>query len=90
MAIDIKRQESAIHGRLTYYERVIPHRDIHYGNHKVKNIIPRLNRALQKIKEGNYGICDDCDEPIGEKRLQLIPGAIQCVICKKVEEKDKK
>ena len=82
MNIDIKQKEQAIRGRLAYYEKVIPERDFHYGNHKRNNIIPRLHRALKKIQEGSYGACDDCGEFIGEERLNLIPGAIQCVDCK--------
>lgn len=87
MVIDIKQQEQFIRGRLAYYERVIPERDIHYGNHKISNIIPRLHRALQKIREGNYGICDNCGDKIAEGRLHLIPGATLCVECKEEEEK---
>ncbi len=86
MVLDVKEQEKMIQNRLAYYEKVIPVRDASYGVHKVLNIIPRLRRALQKISEGSYGKCDDCQEEIPESRLNLIPGATQCVGCKAAEE----
>ncbi|MBP6924020.1 MAG: TraR/DksA family transcriptional regulator [Candidatus Pacebacteria bacterium] len=86
MVLDVKVQEQMIHARLAYYESVIPKRDVSYGSHKIRKIIPRLRRALQKISEGSYGICDDCYEEIPLPRLQSIPGATQCVNCKAAEE----
>lgn len=35
--------------------------------------------ALQKIEDGTYGFCEDCDEPIGEKRLENQPWATLCI-----------
>lgn len=35
-----------------------------------------LNRALYRIAIGNYGICEKCNEPISEERLQLNPIAV--------------
>jgi DnaK suppressor protein len=37
--------------------------------------------ALQRIDEGDYGVCLDCEEEIGPKRLQAIPWAERCVRC---------
>ena len=42
--------------------------------------------ALQKLKEGTYGICERCDKPIGVKRLEAMPHARLCVKCKIREE----
>ncbi len=44
-----------------------------------------LNRALQMLKEGSYGFCTDCEEPIQKKRLELVPTARLCVSCKQKE-----
>lgn len=46
-----------------------------------------LNRAIDMIKEGTYGICTECKEPIQKKRLELVPTARLCVLCKLKEEK---
>lgn len=40
-----------------------------------------LARAEEKIREGTYGRCDACDQPIGAARLQVMPEAVQCVPC---------
>lgn len=45
-----------------------------------------LDRALQMIDEGTYGICQDCKEPIQKKRLELVPTARLCIGCKLKEE----
>jgi DnaK suppressor protein len=38
-------------------------------------------RALQKIDEGSYGICEMCEEEISSKRLKAIPYARHCITC---------
>jgi len=41
----------------------------------------RINRALEKIEDGTYGICMDCEGPISEKRLKSFPNAERCLVC---------
>jgi DnaK suppressor protein len=36
-------------------------------------------RALEKLDEGTYGVCDVCGRPIGEGRLEALPWAVLCV-----------
>jgi DnaK suppressor protein len=38
-----------------------------------------VDRALQKLDEGTYGVCDVGDEPVGQERLEAIPWAVRCV-----------
>ncbi len=38
-----------------------------------------VERALQKIEEGSYGVCDDTGEPIPKGRLEAMPEAIRTV-----------
>jgi DnaK suppressor protein len=38
-------------------------------------------RALEKIDEGTYGICDRCGVPILEERLEARPWSVLCVRC---------
>ena len=40
-----------------------------------------IDETLRKIAEGTYGICEECGEEIGEKRLRVLPAAILCVNC---------
>jgi DnaK suppressor protein len=40
-----------------------------------------IEEALERIKLGEYGTCEDCGEPIPEQRLRLFPAARLCVRC---------
>lgn len=42
-------------------------------------------RALQKVREGSYGICDRCGRRIDEARLQARPESVLCLPCAEVE-----
>ena len=50
---------------------------------KLKNI----DEALLKINEGEYGICEECEEEIPIGRLKVVPFARYCVKCKADIEK---
>lgn len=43
--------------------------------------VKEIEDALERIKLGEYGICEDCGEPIPEQRLRLFPAARLCVRC---------
>jgi DnaK suppressor protein len=40
-----------------------------------------VNRALEEMDAGRYGICQDCGEPIAAARLRALPFATRCVTC---------
>ena len=40
-----------------------------------------IEEALDAIENGDYGFCEECGEPINEKRLLLRPFALLCVRC---------
>jgi DnaK suppressor protein len=40
-----------------------------------------VERALIKLDAGTYGICDACDRPIPQGRLDIHPWAVLCVPC---------
>ncbi len=41
----------------------------------------QVHAALTRIDAGTYDACSTCGEPIGEKRLQALPYATQCIDC---------
>src|SRR3954470_24939831 len=41
----------------------------------------RIERALAKLDEGSYGICDGCGKPIPVARMQAAPESVLCVSC---------
>ena len=46
-----------------------------------------VEEAIEKLDEGQYGICLECEELISEERLTVIPLASHCVDCLEVIEK---
>lgn len=40
-----------------------------------------IDRALEDIDAGRYGICRDCGDPIPPARLRVLPFATRCVRC---------
>ena len=48
-------------------------------NNLEKSLLREVEEALMRVREGTYGICQECDEPISPKRLQALPWAKFCV-----------
>lgn len=46
-----------------------------------------IEQALQRIDNGTYGVCIECEEDIEEKRLEYVPFARYCTDCKTELEK---
>ncbi|MBC2776462.1 TraR/DksA family transcriptional regulator [Parasphingopyxis marina] len=46
-----------------------------------KSDIARIDAALKRLDDGEYGWCLGCGEAIAEKRLEIDPMATQCVGC---------
>ncbi|HSH23543.1 MAG TPA: TraR/DksA C4-type zinc finger protein, partial [Acidimicrobiales bacterium] len=44
--------------------------------------VEEIDRALSKIEQGTYGVCEKCGEPIPRERLKALPHAALCVRCK--------
>jgi RNA polymerase-binding transcription factor len=49
-----------------------------------------VDRALQKIEEGTYGICDDTGEPIPRGRLEAMPEALYTVEAQQRRERERR
>jgi DnaK suppressor protein len=52
-----------------------------------RDMLDQIERALVKIDDGSYGICESCGNAIGKGRLQAFPRATLCVSCKEREER---
>ncbi len=50
----------------------------------------RIDAALARLREGNYGICQDCGTEMDEERLRIVPFAIRCVECERRREVEEK
>jgi RNA polymerase-binding protein DksA len=52
-----------------------------------REMLDQIERALSRIENGTYGICESCGNAIGKGRLQAFPRATLCVSCKEREER---
>src|SRR5438034_5349153 len=46
----------------------------------------KINDALVRLEQGDYGYCYDCGEEIAEKRLRALPFAVRCKDCEEAKE----
>ena len=51
-------------------------------------MLKKIDNALFKIKNGTFGICEECEEEIEMNRLRARPVATQCIACKEEEERN--
>jgi len=45
-----------------------------------------LIKALERINDGSFGVCNICEELIPEERMMEVPNATKCVQCKESEK----
>lgn len=66
-------------------------RDIEIRNQaRNRNMIQKINHALDLIEKGGYGYCQESDEPIGIKRLEADPTALFCLDVQESYERGKR
>jgi DnaK suppressor protein len=49
-------------------------------------LIRKIEKALERIEDGTYGICEECEKVISEKRLKARPVTTLCIECKREQE----
>jgi DnaK suppressor protein len=49
-------------------------------------LIKKIKKALDRIENGTFGICEKCGEDISVKRLKARPVTTHCIDCKTKEE----
>jgi DnaK suppressor protein len=55
-----------------------------------KFLLKKIDRALARIEDGTFGVCERCEEPISLKRLEARPVTTLCIRCKEEQEKKEK
>jgi DnaK suppressor protein len=53
----------------------------------LRDLMERIDKALAKIDDGTYGLCDRCGKPIEKLRLKALPYANLCLKDKQAEER---
>ena len=68
-------------GRLTRMEAINSKSINEAALRKAKDTRSKLERALAKIDDPDFGLCGECDEPIPSARLMILPETDLCVQC---------
>ncbi|MDD3802628.1 RNA polymerase-binding protein DksA [Desulfuromonas thiophila] len=55
-----------------------------------RRLIGKIREALKRIDDGTFGICESCEEEIGEARLRARPVTTLCIDCKTEQERQER
>jgi DnaK suppressor protein len=55
-----------------------------------KLLLMKIEKAIARIDDGSFGLCERCEEPISVKRLEARPVTTLCIRCKEEQEKKEK
>lgn len=57
---------------------------------RLMTLLAEVEHALDKVKDGTYGLCDICGGPVEMARLEVLPQATLCLSCKAKQERSAK
>ncbi len=60
--------------------------DIGVGD-SLERVLARTERAVAKLDDGSYGICDGCGDPIPPGRMRALPDGVLCLKCAAAERR---
>jgi DnaK suppressor protein len=49
---------------------------------RVRSQLAEIDRTMKRINDGTYGACEKCGRPIDPARLEALPTANMCMVCK--------
>jgi len=55
-----------------------------------RKLISKIDKALERVEDGTFGICEECGEEITDARLKARPVTTLCIDCKEEQEKQEK
>ncbi|BCA80725.1 RNA polymerase-binding protein DksA [Desulfuromonas sp. AOP6] len=55
-----------------------------------RKLILKIREAIERIEDGTFGVCESCEEEIGEARLRARPVTTLCIDCKTEQERQEK
>ena len=55
-----------------------------------RKLIKKIDEALARIDAGEFGLCEECGNTIGQERLKARPMATLCIECKEEQERKEK
>lgn len=51
-------------------------------------MLKEINRALERVARGSYGVCEGCGQDISPARLKAIPWARYCLLCQELRSRN--
>lgn len=55
-----------------------------------RKLILKIREAMERLDSGEFGVCESCEEDIGEARLRARPVTTLCIDCKTEQERQEK
>ena len=55
-----------------------------------RKLLAKIEEAINRIEDGEYGICEGCGDDINVKRLEARPVTTLCIDCKTLQEQKEK
>ncbi len=55
-----------------------------------KTLLQKIDKAIQRMADGEFGLCEECGEEISVKRLEARPVTTLCIRCKEEQERREK
>ena len=52
-----------------------------------REVLRRIDAALERIEEGSYGTCVHCGKPVQTARLKAVPWARHCIECQELQDR---
>jgi DnaK suppressor protein len=68
-------------GRLTFMDAYQQHQMDLHAQRKMSAQLSSVRVALERIREGTYGTCLGCGQPIAPERLEYLPDTPYCTPC---------
>lgn len=73
--------DQTMQGRLSRMDAMQQQEMALAGQRRREMLITKIDQALRRIDDGDFGYCLSCDEEISEKRLDLDPTTPICIHC---------
>jgi DnaK suppressor protein len=52
-----------------------------------RNLLRLIDESLLRIREGEFGLCANCEKEVQQKRLDAVPWAKYCIECQEKQER---
>ncbi len=87
----LHEQESVVHPDLA--DQAAAEMDVNFDlrlRDRERKLLRKIDEALERIKTGEYGICENCGADIGVRRLRARPVTTLCIDCKTAQEQEER